>query len=145
MPGSGGFTGGAAYRNRTDDLRITSVFSCVARGFGPCPSIRFTGWRWWGLLALDGGSGTSWGHIGGAIDPLLRRPVCAAGQPAILQVSRCIRLSGNDRDYPALTGRSGTQRARLCGRAQRLAPRRPGLRHRPATHPFLGDTAGSIW
>jgi hypothetical protein len=45
-------------------------------------------------------------------DPLLRRPVCAAGQPACPQVSRCIRLSGSDREFPALTGRSGTQRAR---------------------------------
>jgi hypothetical protein len=42
----------------------------------------------------------------------LRRSVCAAGQPARSQVSRCIRLSGSDRDFPALTRRSGTQRAR---------------------------------
>jgi hypothetical protein len=28
VPGSDGFSGGAAYRNRTDDLRITSVFPC---------------------------------------------------------------------------------------------------------------------
>jgi hypothetical protein len=26
-----GFRGGAAYRNRTDDLRITRVFPCLAR------------------------------------------------------------------------------------------------------------------
>ena len=45
-------------------------------------------------------------------DPLLRRPVCAAGQPANTQVSRCITLSESDREFPALTGRSGTQRAR---------------------------------
>jgi len=45
-------------------------------------------------------------------DPLLRRSVCAAGQPARPQVSRCTRLSGNDRKFPRLTGRSGTQRAR---------------------------------
>ena len=45
-------------------------------------------------------------------DPLLRRSVCAAGQPACPQVSRCIGLSGSDRKYPALTVRSGTQRAR---------------------------------
>jgi hypothetical protein len=47
-----------------------------------------------------------------ASDPLLRRSVCAAGQPACPQVSRCIGLSGSDRKFPALTGRSGTQRAR---------------------------------
>ena len=42
----------------------------------------------------------------------LRRSVCAAGQPACPQVSRYIGLSTTDRKYPALTGRSGTQRAR---------------------------------
>jgi hypothetical protein len=47
-------------------------------------------------------------------DPLLRRPVCAAGQPACPQVSRCAGLPGSDRKYPLLTGRSGTQRARTC-------------------------------
>ena len=45
-------------------------------------------------------------------DPLLRRSVCAAGQPARPQVSRCIGLSASDREYLVLTGRSGTQRAR---------------------------------
>jgi hypothetical protein len=48
-------------------------------------------------------------------DPLLRRSVCAAGRPAYTQVSRCIGLSGSDREFPALTGRSGTQRARPLG------------------------------
>jgi uncharacterized protein len=41
-------------------------------------------------------------------DLVLRRSVCAAGQPACTQVSWCIGLSGSDRDFPALTGRSGT-------------------------------------
>jgi len=45
-------------------------------------------------------------------DPLLRRSVCAAGQPACSQVRRRIRLSASDRKFPPLTGRSGTQRAR---------------------------------
>jgi hypothetical protein len=45
-------------------------------------------------------------------DPLLGRSVCAAGQPVCTQVNRCIGLSGSDRKFPALTGRSGTQRAR---------------------------------
>ena len=48
----------------------------------------------------------------GGVDPQLGRPVCAAGQPACTQLSLCIGLSGSDRKYPALTGRSGTQRAR---------------------------------
>jgi hypothetical protein len=47
-------------------------------------------------------------------DRLLRRSVCAAGQLACSQVSRCIGLPGSDREFPALTGRSGTQRARAC-------------------------------
>jgi hypothetical protein len=45
-------------------------------------------------------------------DQLLRRSVCAAGQPACPQVSRYTGLSVSDREHPALTGRSGTQRAR---------------------------------
>jgi len=53
-------------------------------------------------------------------DPLLRRSVCAAGQPARPQVSRCVGLSASDRKYPALTGRSGTQRAR-CLRSRMTA------------------------
>jgi hypothetical protein len=69
VPGSGGAAGGAAYRSRTDDLRITRVFSCVARGFKACPSFMFAGGRWWRSLAIDGGSGTSRGH-----GPVMRRP-----------------------------------------------------------------------
>jgi len=34
-----------------------------------------------------------------------------SGQPACPQVSRCIGLSGSDREFPALTGRSGTPSA----------------------------------
>jgi hypothetical protein len=37
-------------------------------------------------------------------DPLLRRSVCAAGQPAFLHVSRYIQMSGSDREFPSLTG-----------------------------------------
>jgi len=44
----------------------------------------------------------------------LGRSVCAAGQPAGTQVSWCTGLSGSDREFPALTGRSGTQRTRAC-------------------------------
>src|SRR5580658_1378562 len=56
---------GAAYRNRTDDLRITSVFSCVARRFKVCPTSMSAGCcRWWSL-AVDGGSGASRGHAPG--------------------------------------------------------------------------------
>jgi hypothetical protein len=48
----------------------------------------------------------------GLADPLLRRSVCAAGQPASSQVSQRIGLAESDRKFPPLTGRSGTQRAR---------------------------------
>ena len=47
--------------------------------------------------------------------PLPRRSVCAAGQPVRPQVSQGSGMSGSDREYPALTGRSGTQRARRPG------------------------------
>ena len=50
-------------------------------------------------------------------DPLIRRPVCAAGQPACSQVRRRIRVSASDRKSSPLTGRSGTQRA--CRRGSR--------------------------
>jgi hypothetical protein len=56
------------------------------------------------------GATSRWVHC--VADPLLKRSVCAAGQPARIQVSRCVRLSGSDRDFPALTGLSGTRRAR---------------------------------
>jgi hypothetical protein len=52
----------------------------------------------------------------------LRRPVCAAGQPARPQVSRGIRLPGSDHQYPALTDRSGTQRARADSREHQSPP-----------------------
>src|SRR5262245_55325405 len=54
---------GAAYRNRTDDLRITSVFPCVARGFKACASFMFAGCCWWRSLVVDGCSG----HLGGTL------------------------------------------------------------------------------
>jgi hypothetical protein len=53
-------------------LRITSVFSCVARRFKPRASLRFTGCCWWRLLAVDSGSGTSEGHALSA--PVMRSP-----------------------------------------------------------------------
>jgi hypothetical protein len=52
-----------AYRNRTDDLRITSVFSCVARRFKSRATFRFAGCYWWRTLAVDGGPGASRGHV----------------------------------------------------------------------------------
>jgi hypothetical protein len=51
------------------DLRITRVFSCVARGFKARPSFMFAGGCWWRSLAVDGGSGTPRGH-----GSVMRRP-----------------------------------------------------------------------
>jgi hypothetical protein len=55
-------------------------------------------------------------------EPLLRRSICAAGQPACPQVSGYLGLSGSDREFPVLTGRSGTQRARRPLRRELAAP-----------------------
>ena len=59
---------------------------------------------------------------------------------------RTMRSAGSDREFPALTGRSGTQRARhfACARARWLASRRPRLRggwqvNSPARCRFLPD------
>ena len=51
------------------ELRITRVFSCVARGFKARASFMFAGCCWWRSLAVDGGSGTSRGH-----GSVMRRP-----------------------------------------------------------------------
>lgn len=48
-------------------------------------------------------------------DLLPRRSVCAAGQPACTQVSRCTGPSGSDREFPPLTGRPGTRHFRRMG------------------------------
>ena len=50
-------------------LRITRVFSCVARGFKTCASFMSAGCCWWRSLAVDGGSG----DISGT-QPVMRRP-----------------------------------------------------------------------
>jgi hypothetical protein len=51
---------------------------------------------------------THYEHASSMPDPLLRRSVCAAGQAAYSLVRRRIELSATDREFPALTGRSGT-------------------------------------
>ena len=83
VPGSGGSSGGAAYRNRTDDLRITRVFPCVARGSKGRLSIMFAGGCRWRSLAVDGSSGASQGHA-----PVVRRPGSRWGgveRPSVFQ------------------------------------------------------------
>jgi hypothetical protein len=51
------------------DLRITRVFSCVARGLKARASFMFAGGCRWRSLAVDGSSGASRGHA-----PVARRP-----------------------------------------------------------------------
>jgi hypothetical protein len=51
------------------ELRITRVFSCVARGFKVCPSFMFAGCCCRRSSAVDGNSGASRGHA-----PEVRRP-----------------------------------------------------------------------
>ena len=51
-----------------DDLRITRVFSCAARGSRACASFMFAGCCWRRSLAVDGRSGASEGH-----GPVMRR------------------------------------------------------------------------
>jgi hypothetical protein len=59
----------------SSELRITSVFPCVARGFKAYASFKFTDCCWWRSLAVDGGSGTSRGHALGSATRQ-RRPRC---------------------------------------------------------------------
>jgi hypothetical protein len=61
-----------ATNSASAELRITSVFPCVARGLKACASFKFTGCCWWRSLAVDGGSGTPRGcHAFGTL--VLRR------------------------------------------------------------------------
>jgi len=53
---------GRRRHHRTDDLRITRVFPCVARAFKAYASFMFAGCCWRRSLAVDGSSGTSRGH-----------------------------------------------------------------------------------
>jgi hypothetical protein len=55
----GSFVVSSAY---AAELRITSVFPSVARGFKACPSSKFAGCCWRRSLAVDGRSGTFGGH-----------------------------------------------------------------------------------
>ena len=65
---------GAALGNRTPDLRITRVFSCVARGFKARAGFMFAGCCWRRSLAVDGSSGTSRGHASAAQSSQERLP-----------------------------------------------------------------------
>ena len=73
-------------------------------------------------LSINGFSAASLAARLAAADPLLRRSLCAAGQPACPQVSRGVRLSGSDRDFPALTCRSDATGTASDLRTRRCAP-----------------------
>ena len=73
---------GRRRHHRTDDLRITSVFSCVARGLKPRASFMFAGCRWWRSLAIDGGSGASRGRASPAAASFRMTACTLQGWPA---------------------------------------------------------------
>jgi hypothetical protein len=89
---------GAAYRNRTNDLRITRVFSCVARGFKARASFMFAGGCRWRSLAVDGSSGASRGHA-----PVVRRPGSRRGgaveRPSAFQAGHIPSWRGSRERY----------------------------------------------
>jgi hypothetical protein len=74
----------AAYRNRTDDLRITRVSPCVAPGLKARANFMFAGGCWCRSLVVDGRSGASRGHAS-----VMRRPGSrwsgAVGRPSAFQ------------------------------------------------------------
>lgn len=82
-------------------------------------------------------------------DPLFRWSVRAAGRPARTQVSRGTGLSRSDREFPALTGRSGTQRHVVCGRVPHPAAQCPARAPKPChdahpDHGVSGQRAGRL-
>ena len=71
-------------RRGADDLRITRVSRCVARGFKSRTSFKFAACCWWPSSAVDGSSGASRGHA-----PEVRRPSfrwgAAVERPSVFQ------------------------------------------------------------
>jgi hypothetical protein len=98
------------------------------------PGSRWTGWRCGGV-----DKPLTWLARLAGCDPLLGRSVCAAGQPACTQVSRCIGLSGSDREFPRFAARSGTQRARGIGHDQEVR-----VRGHEKTWPLTGARGAGI-
>ena len=110
---------GAAYRNQTDDLRITSMSRALLAGFKARASFMFTGCCWRRPLAVDGGSGASRGHARTAwarsarpgrpavtcCSPRRRRPVrtafAAISLTAITKSSARIRRAGRPHRHAA--------------------------------------------
>jgi len=80
------------------ELRITRVFSCVARGFKARASFMFAGCCWWRSLAVDGSSGTSRGH-----ESVMGRPGSrwdgAVERPSAFQAGRIPRCDGSCECY----------------------------------------------
>ena len=107
------------------ELRITSVFSCVARGFKPRASFRFTGCCWWRPLTVDGGSGTSGGHAWSA--PEMRGPGADFRVTARTMQGMARVRSGQAPAWPLSSGRSvrrgsGVKRDFACTFTRRFSP-----------------------
>ena len=93
---------GAAYRNQTDDLRITSMSRALLAGFKARASFMFTGCCWRRPSAVDGGSGASRGHARTAWARSARpgRPAVTCCSPRRRQpVPDRVRRDLIDRDY----------------------------------------------
>jgi hypothetical protein len=81
------------------ELRMTSVFSCVTRGFKPRARFRFTGCSWWRSLAIEGGSGTQPYRVGQVLVALALLAIFSIGANAppsrgfILSPSATLRVA----------------------------------------------------
>jgi hypothetical protein len=135
----------AAYRNRTDDLRITRVSPCVAHGLKARANFMFAGGCWCRSLVVDGRSGASRGHAS-----VMRRPGSrwsgAVGRPSAFQAGHISGRHGWCESY-ALSPVAGACRwlllllsPLLSGPGQDALPGCPGSSpndcpHRPGDGP----------
>jgi hypothetical protein len=82
----------------SSELRITRVFSCVARGLKARASFMFAGGCRWRSLAVDGSSGASRGHA-----PVVRRPGSRRGgaveRPSAFQAGHIPSWRGSCKCY----------------------------------------------
>ena len=91
------------------ELRITRVFSCVARGLKPRASFRFTDCCWWRPLAVDGSSGTSRGHAWKT--PVMRGPGIPVPGRTLQGMARV--RSGQAPAWPLVSDRSVRRGSRV--------------------------------
>ena len=102
---------GVAYRDRSDDLRITSVSRALVAWFKARAGFMFTGWCWWRSLAVDGGTGTSRGHgHAGCHADVAARVCCGSVRDAGLRVGDAEHTAGADGQGGATADREGGAR-----------------------------------